>query len=49
MLSMFASFGFDWPPGVLAIYNAFYLLNFNFELLAPECRYGCNAPRDKSA
>jgi hypothetical protein len=37
VLSMFSGFGFDWPPAVCAIFNAFSLLNFNFELLAPEC------------
>ena len=34
---MFAGFGFDWPPSVTALFNAFSLINFNFELLAPEC------------
>ncbi len=37
VLSMFAGFGFDWPPAIRAIFNAFSLVNFNFELLAPEC------------
>ncbi len=42
MLSMFAGFGFDWPAPVMAIYNAFSLVNFNFELLAPECSVSIN-------
>ncbi len=25
------------PPAVMAVYNVFSLVNFNFELLAPEC------------
>ncbi len=39
---MFAGFDFDWPPVVKAIFNAFSLLNFNFELLAPECSVSIN-------
>ncbi len=42
MLSMFAGFGFDWPPAVKALFNAFSLINFNFELLAPECSVSIN-------
>ncbi len=42
VLSMFAGFGFDWPPSVKALYNAFSLINFNFELLAPECSVSIN-------
>jgi hypothetical protein len=42
VLSMFAGFGFDWPAPVKAIYNAFSLVNFNFELLAPECSVSIN-------
>ncbi len=42
VLSMFAGFGFDWPPFIKAIFNAFSLLNFNFELLAPECSLSVN-------
>jgi hypothetical protein len=37
VLSMFGGFGFAWPPAVKAIFNAFSLVNFNFDLLAPEC------------
>jgi hypothetical protein len=39
---MFAGFGFDWPPFIRAIFNALSLLNFNFELLAPECSVTVN-------
>ncbi len=42
VLSMFAGFGFDWPPAIRGIYNLFSLLNFNFELLAPECSVSLN-------
>ena len=34
---MFAGFGFDWPDAIIAIYDAFSIANFNFDLLAPEC------------
>ena len=30
------------PPAVKAIFNAFSLVNFNFELLAPECSVSIN-------
>ncbi len=42
VLSMFASFGFDWPPAIVSLFNAFSLINFNFELLAPECSLSLN-------
>ena len=42
VLSMFAGFGFDWPPAIKAIFNLFSLVNFNFELLAPECSVSIN-------
>jgi hypothetical protein len=42
VLSMFAGFGFDWPPAIRAIFNALSLINFNFELLAPECTVKVN-------
>ncbi len=42
VLSMFANFGFDWPPAIKGIYNVFSLVNFNFELLAPECSVSVN-------
>jgi hypothetical protein len=42
VLAMFAGFDFDWPPAVRAIYNVFSLVNFNFELLAPECSVSIN-------
>jgi hypothetical protein len=42
VLSMFAGFGFDWPPAIRAIFNALSLVNFNFELLAPECTVKVN-------
>ena len=42
VLSMFAGFGFQWPSIILSVYNALSLLNFNFELLAPECSVSLN-------
>jgi hypothetical protein len=42
VLSLFAGFGFDWPPVIKSIFNAFSLINFNFELLAPECSVSLN-------
>ncbi len=39
---MFANFGFDWPPAIRGIFNVFSLVNFNFELLAPECSFTIN-------
>jgi hypothetical protein len=42
VLSMFAGFGFEWPPAIKAIFNAYSLINFNFELLAPECSVSIN-------
>ena len=42
VLSMFANFGFDWPPAIRGIFNVFSLVNFNFELLAPECSFTIN-------
>ena len=42
VLSMFAGFNFQWPPAVTGLYHAFSLVNFNFELLAPECSVSLN-------
>ena len=42
MLSMFAGFGFDWPPALTSLYRAMSLVNFNFDLLAPECSVSLN-------
>ncbi len=42
MLSMFLGFNFDWPPAIKGIFNLFSLINFNFELLAPECSVSIN-------
>ena len=42
MLSMFAGFSFQWPPAVTFLYHAFSLVNFNFELLAPDCTVSLN-------
>ena len=39
---MFAGFGFKWPAVLYDVYNAMSLLNFNFELLAPECSVSLN-------
>ena len=42
VLSMFSGFGFKWPSAVYDVYDALSLLNFNFELLAPECSVSLN-------
>jgi hypothetical protein len=42
VLSMFLGFNFDWPPAIKGIFNLFSLVNFNFELLAPECSVSIN-------
>jgi hypothetical protein len=42
VLAMFSGFDFDWPPAVKTLYNFFSLLNFNFDLLAPECSLSIN-------
>ena len=39
VLSIFASFDFEWPPALVKLYTAFSLAGFNLELLAPECRF----------
>ena len=39
VLSIFASFDFEWPPALVKLYSAFSLAGFNLELLAPECRF----------
>ena len=42
VLSMFANFGIEWPPAIRVLFNVFSLVNFNFELLAPECSVTLN-------
>jgi hypothetical protein len=37
VLSMFAGFGFEWPTAIKAIFNALSVLNFNLDMVAPEC------------
>jgi hypothetical protein len=39
VLSIFASFDFEWPPALHKLFNVFSLAGFNLELLAPECRF----------
>ena len=36
-LSMFAGFNFEWPPAVKRIFNVLSVVNFNVNLVAPEC------------
>ena len=45
MVSMFSNFNFAWPPELVSLFHVFSLVNFNFDLLAPECRLGCDAFR----
>ena len=42
VLSIFASFRFDWPPALVNLYNSISLASFNLELLAPECSFSVN-------
>ena len=42
MLSMFANFDFTWPPALSTLFHAFSLVNFNFDVLAPECSVELN-------
>ena len=37
VLSMFAGFNFEWPPAVKRIFNVLSVVNFNVNLVAPEC------------
>jgi hypothetical protein len=39
---MFTSMQFEWPPVLLKLYNGLSLVNFNLELLAPECNFTVN-------
>jgi hypothetical protein len=34
---MFSNMEFEWPAALLALYRGLSLVNFNLELLAPEC------------
>jgi hypothetical protein len=42
LLSMFSSMDFDWPAVLMARYRGLSLVNFNLELLAPECSFAVN-------
>jgi hypothetical protein len=42
ILSMFSNMDFEWPAALLALYRVFSLVNFNLELLAPECSFAVN-------
>jgi hypothetical protein len=37
ILSMFSNMDFEWPAVLLTLYRGLSLINFNLELLAPEC------------
>ncbi len=37
VVSMFAGFDFHWPPQVKALFHALSVVNFNLDLVAPEC------------
>jgi hypothetical protein len=39
---MFAGFDFDWPVALSTLFNIFSLVNFNLEILAPECSFSVN-------
>ena len=37
ILSIFASFKFQWPPELTSVFDTLSLASFNLEFLAPEC------------
>ncbi len=39
---MFSNMEFEWPPALIALYRSMSLVNFNLELLAPECNFAVN-------
>jgi hypothetical protein len=41
-LSMFAQIKLNWPPSVMQLFNSLSALNFNIDLLAPECNLTIN-------
>ncbi len=42
ILSMFSNMEFAWPSALLSLYRGLSLVNFNLELLAPECSFAVN-------
>jgi hypothetical protein len=42
ILSMFSNMDFAWPAALLSLYRGLSLVNFNLELLAPECSFAVN-------
>ncbi len=42
ILSMFSNMDFEWPAALLTLYRGLSLINFNLELLAPECSLAVN-------
>ncbi len=40
VVSLFTSFGFEWPSQLTSLFNAFSFSSFNDQLLAPECSVG---------
>jgi hypothetical protein len=42
ILSMFSNMDFAWPAALLSLYRGLSLVNFNLELLAPECSLAVN-------
>jgi hypothetical protein len=39
---MFSNMEFAWPSALLSLYRGLSLVNFNLELLAPECSFAVN-------
>lgn len=37
MYAMFVAFNFNWPTALHDVFASMSLLNFNIELVAPEC------------
>jgi hypothetical protein len=40
VVSLFSSFGFNWPVQLTGLFNAASISSFNNQLLAPECSIG---------
>jgi hypothetical protein len=40
VVSLFSSFGFEWPVQLTSLFNASSMSSFNDQLMAPECSIG---------
>jgi hypothetical protein len=42
VISITAAFQLDWPAGLQSVFNGLSSLNFNVQLVAPECTVGAS-------